>query len=199
VVACDASSAMIEVARRRVQAESGLGNLRIVQLPSEDLDLMPRQPRFDGAFSNFSGLNCLADLKPVASNLAELVRPGGNVLLCLWSRFCVSELLWYSLRGQFKKACRRLPGKALARVGELTICVSYPTVSKVRQAFAPWFELRARRAVGLFVPPSYLERWICGHEKTLSLLERLDHQCAEWPVLRAIGDHVLLEFTRCNQ
>jgi ubiquinone/menaquinone biosynthesis C-methylase UbiE len=199
VVACDASLAMIEVARRGVWAESGLRNLRFVNLGNEDLDLMPRRPQFDGAFSNFSGLNCVADLKPVAANLAELVRPGGNVLLCLWSRVCVSEFLWYSVHGQLKKACRRLPGKAMARVGDLSIPVSYPTVSKVRQAFAPWFELHARRAVGLFVPPSYIEPWLRNRKKTLSLMEQLDRHCTEWPLFRAIGDHVLLEFTRCNR
>jgi ubiquinone/menaquinone biosynthesis C-methylase UbiE len=199
VVACDASSAMIEVARRRVQAEVSPRNLRFVHLANEDLDLMPRRPLFDGAFSNFSGLNCLADLKPVAANLAELVRPGGNVLLCVWSRVCVSELLWYASRGQFKKACRRLSGKATARVADVSVSVSYPTVSQLRRAFAPWFELRARRAIGLFVPPSYVEPSIRDRKKTLSLMEQLDRHCAEWPVFRDMGDHVLLEFTRCNQ
>ena len=197
VVACDASSAMIEVARRRTQA-SDLRNLHFAQLANEDLDLMPCEPSFDGAFSNFSGLNCLEDLRPLAMNLAELVRPGGNVLLCLWSRVCVGELLWYGLHGQFKKATRRLSGHATARVSDMTIAVTYHTVGQVRAAFEPWFELRTRQAIGLFVPPSYTERWIRRHQTTLALMERLDHLCVTWPLLRDVGDHVLFEFQRCG-
>jgi hypothetical protein len=173
--------------------------VRFLQLANEDLDLLPRRELFDGAFSNFSGLNCLLDLKPVAANLAELVSPGGNLLLCLWSRICVSEVLWYLLRGQPAKAGRRLSGRATARIGELSISVSYPTVRAVRQAFSPWFALRGRRAVGLFVPPSYVEPWMSAHKKLLSIMEWLDTRCADWPILRGIGDHVLLEFTRCNR
>lgn len=198
VVACDASSAMIEVARRRVHNQVGLADLRFGQLANEDLDLMPRRPLFDGAFSNFSGLNCLEDLKPVARNLAGLVRPGGNVLLCLWSRACLVELLWYALHGQFQKAGRRLSGHAAAKVNELTISVAYHTVGQVRRAFDPWFELRTRQAIGLFVPPSYTEHWIRKHATTLALMEQLDRHCATWPLLRDVGDHVLLEFQRCK-
>jgi ubiquinone/menaquinone biosynthesis C-methylase UbiE len=199
IVACDASWAMIEVARRAVQRQAIPGSVRFLQLANEDLDLLPRRELFDGAFSNFSGLNCLSDLAPVAANLSELVSPGGNVLLCLWSRVCVSEVFWYLLHGQLRKAVRRLSGRATARIGELSILVSYPTVRAVQRAFSPWFELRRRRAVGLFVPPSYLEPSMSSHEKMLTIMEWLDRQCASWPILRGIGDHVLLEFTRCER
>ena len=33
---------------------------------------------FDGALSNFSGLNCVEDLAAVARQLASLVKPGGR-------------------------------------------------------------------------------------------------------------------------
>ena len=197
VVACDASHSMIQVAKRR----SPLGdsaNLEFLHLANEDLGFMPSEKLFDGAFSNFSGLNCLADLRPFASNLADLVKPGGAVLLCLWSRVCVAEFFWYLLRGQARKACRRFPGKATAKIGDVTIPVSYPTVSDVRRAFAPWFQLRSRSAVGLFVPPSYVEQWMSMHPRILARLEQLDEFSADWPIFRDAGDHVLLELVRCN-
>jgi ubiquinone/menaquinone biosynthesis C-methylase UbiE len=197
VMACDASHSMIQVAKRR----SPLGdsaNLEFLHLANEDLGFMPSDKLFDGAFSNFSGLNCLADLRPFASNLAGLVKPGGAVLLCLWSRVCVAEFFWYVLHGQPRKACRRFPGKATAKVGDVTIPVAYPTVSNVRRAFSPWFQLRSRSAVGLFVPPSYVEQWMSKHPKILARLERLDKVSASWPIFRDAGDHVLLELVRCN-
>jgi SAM-dependent methyltransferase len=197
VVACDASPLMIQVAKRSSGSQIS-ENLEFLKLANEDLGLMPSDKPFDGAFSNFSGLNCLDDLRPFARNLAALVKPGSPVLLCLWSRVCVAEFFWYLLHGQRRKACRRFSGKTTAKVGGETIRVAYPTVKTVRRAFSPWFELRSRCAVGLFVPPSYVEQWMSKHPKILARLERLDRMCINWPIFRDVGDHALLEFVRCN-
>jgi SAM-dependent methyltransferase len=197
VIACDASPRMIEVAKRR-SAVGTNANLKFLNIANEDLGSLPYEQLFDGAFSNFSGLNCVADLRPLASNLATLLKPGSPVLLCLWSRVCVAEFFWYLFHGQLKKACRRFPGKATAQVGGVTIPVLYPTVHRVRRAFSPWFELRSRTAVGLFVPPSYIEKWMSKHPQTLARLEQLDKILGEWPIFRDSGDHVLLELVRCN-
>lgn len=197
VIACDASAAMISVAKNRT-GESMRGSVEYLQIANEHLDLLKVKKPFDGAFSNFSGLNCVADLKPVAHSLANLVRPRGRVLLCVWSRVCVAEVLWYLFRGQPAKAIRRFHGKSSARLGQRTISVFYPSVREVRRCFAPWFRLTSWRAIGLFVPPSYAEGTIRNHKKALARLEWLDRQCAEWPILRDVGDHMLLEFVRCK-
>jgi SAM-dependent methyltransferase len=197
VLACDASAAMITIANRYSQPRRA--NLQYLQLANENLDLLGEQGPFDGAFSNFSGLNCLDDLRPVARNLAELVRPECRVLLCLWSRFCLAELFWYLLHTQASKAIRRINGKATATISGITISVYYPTVRAVRKLFSAWFRLESQSAVGLFVPPSYTEEWIRKHDMLLPRLESLDQHFAEWPVLRNLGDHVLLEFVRCKR
>jgi ubiquinone/menaquinone biosynthesis C-methylase UbiE len=199
VVGCDASSSMIEVAKGTHPPASAAGNLEWLHLAIEDLHFLSKQRPFDGAFSNFSGVNCLTDLRPVAENLAGLVKPGGRVLLCLWSHVCVSEVAWYLLRGEARKAFRRFSGQATARIGEITFAVFYPTHGAVRRAFRPWFQLTSRRAVGLFVPPSYTEPWMRERESLLTRLEWLDRSCADWPILRNIGDHMLLEFVRCHR
>ena len=78
------------------------------------------------------------------------------------------------------------------------ISVSYRSIREMRRAFWPWFALSSRRAVGLFVPPSYMERSVGGREKLLARLEQLDRLFARLPISRDMGDHVLLEFVRCN-
>ena len=198
ILACDASPAMIEVAETRRRVEAAEANVEFRVLANEELATLNPQAPFDGAFSNFSGLNCLADLQPIAQDLAALIRPGGRLLLCLSSRVCIGEWLWYLMHGQKKKAFRRVSGQATARFGEITISVSYPRTEHVREAFAPWFRLESRRAVGLFVPPSYGESWARRHRKILALLEQMDRQFAGWPVLRDAGDHVLMEFVKCQ-
>jgi hypothetical protein len=190
---------MIKVANSRAQREGNGAEVVFKHLANEDLRLLSPRQLFDGAYSNFSGLNCLSDLRPVARDLALLVRPGGRVLVCLWSRVCVGELIWYLLHGEVGKAIRRFSGKSQARLGGLTIAVSYPTAGEVQRAFAPWFEMQSRRAIGLFVPPSYVEGWAQRHVALLEHLEQLDAAFGGFPILRDVGDHVLVEFRRCNQ
>jgi ubiquinone/menaquinone biosynthesis C-methylase UbiE len=192
VVACDASAEMIEVAKRHGGAPDYL------RMANEELSSLYGEAPFDGAFSNFSGLNCLADLSPVARSLARLVKPGGPVLICIWSRVCVAEILWYLLQGQPRKAIRRFHGKSVAKLGGVSISITYHTLREIHHAFSPWFALKSRRAIGLFVPPSYAERWMARHPVALAYFEKLDRAFAGWPLLRNFGDHILLEFVRCN-
>jgi len=198
VVACDASAAMIAVAKRRREEEGAHSGTQYAHVANENLRAFSSETLFDGAFSNFSGLNCLADLTPVAQQLARLVKPNGRVLLCLWSRICITEVFWFLLKGQPQKAVRRFAGKATANLGGMTISVFYPTARNVCRSFSPWFQLKSQCTVGLFVPPSYAEKWMSKREKALARLGWLDHVCGDWPILRSLGDHMLLEFVRCN-
>jgi 2-polyprenyl-3-methyl-5-hydroxy-6-metoxy-1,4-benzoquinol methylase len=198
VVACDASPAMIQIATQRASQHECGSSVEFQCLANEQLSALSVRGPFDGALSNFSGLNCVADLSPVAHNLAALVKPGGPLLLCIWSRVCLSEILWYLLHGQAAKAFRRLSGQSTATVAGTKISVFYPTVRKLRRIFYPWFRLVSRCAVGLFVPPSYVEQFVSRYPWVIDQSQRLDMLFADWPILRGAGDHVLLEFARCR-
>ena len=197
IVACDVSAAMLDAARNHPE-ESGDAKVQYVQVANEDLGGLSGLELFHGAFSNFSGLNCVSDLAPVARDLARLVFAGGRVLVCLWGRVCVSEVFWCLIHGQPRKAARRFTGQSTAHLGGKTIPVFYPTASEVRRCFSPWFSLQSQRAIGLFVPPSYAEQLIRKRPELLERMEWLDALCAGWPIFRSAGDHMLLEFTRCS-
>jgi len=199
VLACDASPQMLAVARRHRSVREPAVDLEFLQLANEQLQGLEGEARFDGAFSNFSGVNCVADLAAMAESLARLVRPGGRALLCLWGRFCVGEIAWYLLHGKTRKAFRRFFSRVSAQLGGVEFPVYYHSVKETVRAFAPWFRLRSRHAIGLFVPPSYAERSIAGCPPILAILESMDRLFAGWPLLRGAGDHVLLEFERCNR
>jgi SAM-dependent methyltransferase len=198
VLACDASPRMIQVAEAKGATPMEAAIVNYMCVANEELGLLAGEAPFDGAFSNFSGFNCVADLRAVASNLAGLVKPAGRVLLCIWSRLCLAEMLWYFLHRQTKKAFRRLREKSTAKLDGITMEVFYPTARRVAADFAPSFQLVSHRAIGLFVPPSYVESWISKRAALLTRLESIDAVCAAWPILRRLGDHVLLEFERCN-
>jgi ubiquinone/menaquinone biosynthesis C-methylase UbiE len=196
VVACDAAARMIEIAERRKSLEAPDASLEFRVMRNEGVDTLTPADHFDGVVSNFSGLNCVEDLSQVVRKLTHLVKPGAAALICISTRVCLWEIAWYAVRGNFKKASRRLRGRTIAQLGEIAVPVWYPTIAEVRRSFAPWFRLRSVRAVGLFVPPSYVESLARKHKFALAWLEGLDRVFASWPILCGLGDHVLLEFER---
>ena len=195
VVACDASEQMILTARQRMEAEDPDAPIHFEVLPTEQLFLRP-DDLFDGALSNFSGLNCVANLQQTARDLAALVTPGAPVLLCFSTRFCLAETIWFAFHGQFRKAFRRTSGTATVRVNGFSVQIQYPTLRAIKRMFAPYFLLLSCTGIGIAVPPSYLEPWARKYPRALRRLRRIDKRISRLPWLRTIGDHMLLHFER---
>jgi ubiquinone/menaquinone biosynthesis C-methylase UbiE len=196
VTACDASEQMIQVASGRQREEAPEVSVRFNLLPTERIRELRPSSQFDGIFSNFSGLNCVPDLKQTAEDLATLLSPGAPLLVCLSTRFCLWEMLWFAFHGNFRKAFRRCSGHATAKAGEFAVDVYYHTIRKLQTLFSPSFVLRSCSGVGVTVPPSYVEAWIRDHPKLLKMLRTIDKAIANFPGFRVLGDHVLLHFER---
>jgi ubiquinone/menaquinone biosynthesis C-methylase UbiE len=196
VFACDASRRMIQTAQGRMRREAPDAPIEFQLLATEHLWKLRPNGLFDGAFSNFSGLNCVKDLPQTAYNLAALLSVNAPVLVCLSTRFCLSETLWFLLHGQFRKAFRRFSGTATAKLGGYTVKVQYPTLGAIKRMFAPYFRLRSCTGIGVAVPPSYLEPLARRFPRVLSLLRQIDKLISRLPWLRTIGDHMLIHFER---
>jgi ubiquinone/menaquinone biosynthesis C-methylase UbiE len=196
VMACDASGQMIEHAKARMELEAPAASINFQVLPTERLHELPMEPLFDGAFSNFSGLNCVADLRAVSNELAMRLRPGARLLLCFSTRFCLWEILHYAARGNFRKAMRRWRGVSQVRFDEHSFFVYYPTIRSLRGSFQPQFRLRAVTGIGITTPPSYLEGWIRKHPRLLAAMKHLDEALCDLPFFRNVGDHVLLSMEK---
>jgi SAM-dependent methyltransferase len=191
VLATDASPVMAETARRKV-TKAGLGGLvEVRNLPIEELP--GSGETFDGAFSDFGGLNCVADLRAVSHTLAGLLRPGAPVLLCVMGPVVPWEWAWYLGHGQLGKAFRRLrPGGVTWR----GLTVRYPSIRALRKAFSPSFRLRRVSGVGVFLPPTYVEEWTRRHPRLLSILNRWERRLASVPPFPWLADHYLAELER---
>jgi ubiquinone/menaquinone biosynthesis C-methylase UbiE len=198
VVACDASEQMIRTARLRMGTEDPDAHIHFEVLPTEQLFRIRPDNLFDGALSNFSGLNCVANLQQTARDLAALVTTGAPVLLCFSTRFCLAETIWFAFHGQVRKAFRRTSGTATVKVHGFSVKVHYPTLRTIKRMFAPYFLLRSCTGIGIAVPPSYLELWARRYPKVLRLLRRIDKRISRLPWLRTIGDHMLLHFERVD-
>jgi hypothetical protein len=187
---------MVVTATRRLLAKPHIKNVSFHQLPTEHLAALRSDPRrFDGVLSNFSGLNCVEDLQSVSENLAELVRPGASLVLCFCTRICLTEVLYFIFQRQPQKAQRRWRSTS-ARVGGRSMPVYYPTLSQLRTVFSPHFVLRECTGVGVAIPPSYLESLVSVRPRLLRILCVLERLLARLPVLRTVGDHMVLRFER---
>lgn len=198
VVACDASERMIAVAARRIAIMSGGAPVQLEALPTERIGELRDCGLFDGVLSNFSGLNCVADLAGVAPHLATIVKAGGRMVLVLSTRFCLWESMWYLAQAQPARAVRRWKGHVTASLGGATVEVHYPTMRDINRLFRPFFTLRSQKGIGVTVPPSYVEGLARKHPRALDKLQAVDHAIASWPVCRSIGDHVLLVLERAE-
>ena len=189
----DPSPAMIEVASRKL---TPLGApLPRVAMAEQIGEVATDGSSYDGAFSNFAALNCVADLTAVARGLARCVRSGGTALIVIFGTMAPGEWLVELVRGRPRAVVRRFSrGDVSARLGGGTFTVRYHRRGDIERAFAPYFGLAGRRGIGVFVPPSAAEPWISRHPRVLASLEEIDRLVAR--PCAALGDHVLYELRR---
>jgi ubiquinone/menaquinone biosynthesis C-methylase UbiE len=204
VLACDASARMIEIARRRTTDTDLQLRPEFRVLPTEEINTLTEtegEAAFDGALSNFAGLNCVEDLSPVARSLAMLLKPGATLLACVFGRVCGWEILWYLGQGRPKKAFRRLRlGGDTAHLAEgVAVRVRYPSVRKLARLFSPHFLLRDWKGVGVAVPPTYMKSVSRRFPMVLRALTGADRWLGVCPVLRGMADHVLVRFERTTK
>jgi SAM-dependent methyltransferase len=194
VLMTDVSPRMIAVAARKF---AGRERLAVRCCGAEVLAEIAAdgRRRFDGAWSTFAALNCVAALGPVAHALAALLRPGGQLLLVLFGTCSPGEMIIEAARGRPREVFRRFRrGPVPARLGGEHFTVHYHRPTAIARSFAPWFEPCGQRGIGVFVPPSAAEPWISRHPRLLGGLEAIDRR-ASLPLWR-FGDHVLYHLKR---
>jgi len=201
VLATDGAPAMVGAARRKAleHGVDGLVSFGALTLesfaagPSAETALLDEHGPFDGAFSNFGALNCVAELAPVAAALAARLRPGAPAVLTLMGPVCPWEWLWYLAHGEPGRAFRRLrPGGSPWR----GFTVHYPGIGAARRAFAPWFRPLRVSAVAALVPPPYAEAWARRHGAALARLDRWERRWEARFPLPWLADHYVLELER---
>jgi ubiquinone/menaquinone biosynthesis C-methylase UbiE len=194
LVACDISSRMIELARQHAAGTDTSALIDFKVLPNEEIGSLEGEDVFDGAFSNFCGLNCVEDLEAVARELARLVRPGAPILLCMMGRFVPWEIVWFVARGEPRKALRRLRRNNVRSADSGSVRIHRPSVREVTRIMSPGFRLRRWSGVGIAVPPTYTENRMRHFPRVIRGLAGIDRLIGGLPFFRRLADCVLLEF-----
>ena len=164
---------------------------QVIGSPIEDAS---RPVLFDGAFSNFGGLNVIDSWSALASALAVLIRPGGKVVLVPMGPFCPWEILWNLLHAKPRTAFRRFSPKIHAVVGNSEIPIWYPSPGRLKKDFQPWFRPLSTASLGFLLPPTNLAHLVERWPRIFSFLEKFERMIDG--ISFGLGDHFILILER---
>lgn len=201
VLATDASTEMLEIARRKVGERGRPDRVRYRRLTLEAVAegrLRNLEP-FDLALANFGVLNGTDRWEELGYRLGELVRAGGKAILVVMGPYCPWEWGWYLARGRPAAAFRRLSGRTRSRLGADTeLTVHYPSPRQLRAAFEDSFVHRRTEGLGVVLPPSYARRAAERSEDLLDVLDRWDRRVGKTRLGAWLGDHYLTILERSD-
>jgi deazaflavin-dependent oxidoreductase (nitroreductase family) len=202
VVACDISSKMLSVLRKK-SAERELSE-RIVTVHSRPTDLASILPtmgyaKLDGAFSTYGAVNTEPRLSETVKILNGLIRDEGRLVLGVWNKYCLFEFLGYLTRFN--------PSMSIARfrnpvpIGKSRFCVSSVafSVGSLVKIVRPYFTLERVYGVDIVLPPSNLANYAPKGERSFAFLKKLDVNLGAAFPFNRIGDHFLAVFRRVGR
>lgn len=210
VTAVDGSSEMVRHATIKANSSEHSGEIHVRQSSLEDVIEQPwsaagpiagisnadsqTHGHFDGVISNFGGLNVTRRWHDLARALALLIRTGGRVVLVPMGTFCPWEIGWYLVHGRPKTAFRRFGQRPFARLGDSVIPVWYPSSSRLKRDFRPWFTPVSTESLGLLLPPSYLAHMVAHRPRVSDLLNTIENKIGGLSL--GWGDHYILILER---
>jgi SAM-dependent methyltransferase len=202
VTVTDGSAKMIEAARAKAEAAGLAGQITAAQLSWQEIingNLGGQRStvgghQFDGIYSNFGGLNTIGAWAALAERLAAAVRLGGKLILVPMGPVCPWEIVWHLLHGQPRVAFRRFGRTTVAKIGDTTIPIWYPSAGQLRRAFGPWFRHLKTESLGLWLPPSYLDHFVNRWPDFFARLGQFEKRTAH--LTQSWGDHYIIIFER---
>lgn len=190
VHATDLADGMVAEIGRKIETRGLHDSLSVQQLSFTELESVTGG-LYDLVFSNFGGLNCIPDLRPVAEKLPLVLRPGGYVVWVIMPPLCPWELA-QALRGRFRVAFRRLRRRARAHVEGAYFSTFYFSPSAVLQALGPSFVISHLQSLSLFSPPAFMDGFPRRFPRLFHWLTQIDARVTRWPALNSIGDFFML-------
>ncbi len=197
VTAIDWSTAMVAEARRRIHDARLDDRVEVHHLGIHQLDRLPPS-LFDAVCSNFGPLNCVLSLDESARLIADRVRAGGVLVASVIGRVCPWEIALYSLRRDWKRVGIRFTRHVVpVPLNGRTVWMRYYSPAEFERAFAAsGFTRISLQALGLFVPPPYMQAFAERHRSLIASLRWLEDRLGGRPGFRRWGDHFLIVLRR---
>ena len=195
VTCTDISPEMLSIAEEKtVHLSDDLG-IHFKKLDVRKIHEFEVEDHYDIIFSNFGGLNCISpeELALFFSALPWLLNPNGRFVGVFLGKFCFWEYLYFTLKGNREKAWRRQSKEAvMANVSGVQVPTWYFSPEEVAQS-VPQGKQIGLKAIGSFIPPSYLQPFFDNKKMLLRGLRNLEYGFDRVNSLAQISDHFLID------
>jgi SAM-dependent methyltransferase len=199
VIATDASQVMIEKAQQKLYASKiSKHQIKFIQCSFGGLLDHFKNEKFDLIFSNFGGINCIGEneVEQLCNDLSSITALNGYLFLTVMSQSCLWEIFYYSCKGKFSTAFRRQKKSVPFKVNGSSMPVFYYSPQKLKKLFQSKFKPMQAYPVGLFIPPSYLEKKFLNHWSWLSRLDRWEEIWGKYSLFSSFADHFCIALKR---
>jgi ubiquinone/menaquinone biosynthesis C-methylase UbiE len=191
VFAIDNADGMLIELEKKVKKLHLEDRIRIARRSFTELSTFAEQ-RFDHIFSNFGGLNCIADLRSVTKELPRFLKPGGTITLVIMPRVCPWELL-HLVKGNTRLAFRRFSRNGTAASIEgIQFQTYYFSPFEVVSSFDERFALVKLHGLASLSPPPQMAAFALKHPRLYKTLTRLDERWSGIPPFNRWVDHCII-------
>lgn len=201
VIATDISSKMIEALNSKAGKE-GLSD-KVVGVWSRPVDLREKITKlgfaqFDGAYSTYGAVNTEPRLPEMMKVLNNILKENAPLVLGVWNKYCIYEILGYSIKLKPDLAFARLRNPV--QVGKSRFCVATNafSVGSLGDIVNPYFKLNRVYGVVITLPPSNLTRYL-PKGRIFALLKSLDLNIGRSFPMNRLGDHFLAVYTKSSK
>lgn len=194
VVATDVSELMVETAKAK--NPNGV-DFEVCSFSQISDRFLPGS--FDIVFSNFGGLNCVPEneIRLLAEHVSLLLRPNGRFIAVVMSDNCMMESWYFRRKKMFEESKRRqnVNGITTTIEGE-TFTTYYYSPEKFTQMTSNVFTVKAQKAVGWTIPPSYTDPYFSRKPMLLKALTLIENTLGNIPAMAKKADHFLIDLVK---
>ncbi len=194
VIATDVSTGMLAHLQERAQHAEVESRINTIQLSSNEISKLREFQSFpregvDGAFSTFGAMNLEPNLAKFAEDLRRLMKTRAFAVFAVWNRFCLSDILAQTLKGDLSLTRKRLSGVVHAS-GDSPYSLDTFTYSprEFSSYFEPHFEVDNLFALPAFIIPYWYNRW----SNFLLRFANADRALGKLPLLSSTGDNFVV-------
>jgi ubiquinone/menaquinone biosynthesis C-methylase UbiE len=194
--ATDLSPAMINIARNKIKKLDLENKVEAHALSFDEIDKAGKD-NFDGAVSNFGGLNCTRNYQNLEKALSEKIKPGGKFIAVVMNKFCPWEIFYYVTRLDFKNAFRRFKKNGIdADLNGEKVKTFYYFPKEFGKHFIKNFKIEKIYTLGYFTPSPYLIGIYRRFKPLVKLCMKLDETIKGLYPFSRIGDHFIIIMKR---
>ncbi|MDA4129472.1 MAG: nitroreductase/quinone reductase family protein [Thaumarchaeota archaeon] len=193
IIATDISEKMLEVLSKKA-ARLNLSD-RIIPVHCRPTELRAKlhdlgYEKVDGAYSTYGAINTEPNLHSMIDNLHSVLKPSSLLLLGVWNKFCLYEMVGYLLRLNPSLAFARLRNPV--PVGKSRFCVASNafSVGDLNELVKNRFVLQRVLGVVVTLPPSNLTRYL-PRGRGFGIAKKIDLDLGAGFPLNRLGDHFL--------